>query len=66
MEVRDDGRGFAGIPPDGSSGHFGLTGMRERARAISGALTVESGGGQGTQVKLVLRLDREAGEKRQT
>ena len=66
MEVRDDGRGFAGIPPDGSSGHFGLTGMRERARAISGALTVESAGGGGTQVKLVLRLDREAGEKRQT
>ena len=34
MEIRDDGRGFAGTPADGSSGHFGLTGMRERADAI--------------------------------
>jgi signal transduction histidine kinase len=58
MEIRDDGRGFAGTPPDGSSGHFGLTGMRERAAAINGSLTVESSAGEGTQVKLEVPLNR--------
>ncbi len=65
LEVHDDGKGFAGTPPDGSSGHFGLTGMRERARAINSTLTVESCEGEGTQVKLVLPLDCEPGEKKQ-
>ena len=59
MEIRDDGRGFAGTPPDGSSGHFGLTGMRERAEAIGAALTVESSAGGGTMVRVTLPLTRE-------
>jgi signal transduction histidine kinase/ligand-binding sensor domain-containing protein len=59
MEIRDDGRGFAGTPADGSKGHFGLTGMRERARAINGTLAVESSDGQGTRVQLELPLGRE-------
>ena len=63
MEIRDDGRGFAGMPPDGSSGHFGLTGMRERAAAINGSLTVESSAGEGTQVKLEVPLARGAAGK---
>ena len=63
MDVRDDGRGFAGTPPDGSSGHYGLTGMRERARAIDGTLTVESRAGEGTQVRLELPLRRAAAGK---
>jgi ligand-binding sensor domain-containing protein/signal transduction histidine kinase len=56
MEIRDDGRGFAGAPVDGSSGHFGLTGMRERAASIGATLTVESGAGEGTTVRLALPL----------
>ncbi len=59
MEIRDDGRGFAGSPPDGSSGHFGLTGMRERAEAIGATLRVESSPGEGTTVRLALSLSRE-------
>jgi ligand-binding sensor domain-containing protein/signal transduction histidine kinase len=59
MEIRDDGRGFAGLPPDGSSGHFGLTGMRERAEAIGATLRVESSPGEGTTVRLALSLSRE-------
>jgi signal transduction histidine kinase/ligand-binding sensor domain-containing protein len=59
MEIRDDGRGFAGAPPDGSSGHFGLTGMRERADAIGATLTVESSPGAGTTARLELSLSRE-------
>ena len=64
MEIRDDGKGFAGTPPDGSSGHYGLTGMRERAGAIRGTLTVESQLGEGTAVRLVLPLSREAEKKK--
>lgn len=51
--VRDDGAGF--VPrADGASprGHFGLTGMRERAASIGGSLTVESAAGRGTTVLL--------------
>jgi signal transduction histidine kinase len=63
MEIRDDGSGFTGTHPDGPTGHFGLTGMRERARAINGTLAVESREGQGTQVKLELPLGRETAGK---
>ena len=53
LEVRDDGRGFAASeaavsPP----GHFGLTGMRERAALIGGTLEVTSAPEGGTTVRL--------------
>jgi signal transduction histidine kinase/ligand-binding sensor domain-containing protein len=58
LEVRDDGRGFAAgeeaepaLERDGP-GHFGLTGMRERAAAIGGTLEVSSEPGVGTTVRL--------------
>jgi signal transduction histidine kinase/ligand-binding sensor domain-containing protein len=61
LEVRDDGRGFAG---DGEShsqpGHYGLTGMRERAAAIGGTLEVTSEPGGGTHVRLRTPAPREA------
>lgn len=59
MEIRDDGRGFAGAPADGASGHFGLTGMQERAEAIGATMTVDSSPGAGTTVRLALALGRE-------
>lgn len=56
LEVRDDGRGFDagsnGASPDSSAGHYGLTGMRERAAAIGGTLEVTSIPGEGTTVRL--------------
>jgi signal transduction histidine kinase/streptogramin lyase len=58
LEVRDDGRGFAvggETPPAAereATGHFGLTGMRERAAAIGGTLEVTSAPGAGTAVRL--------------
>ncbi|MGP8174679.1 MAG: two-component regulator propeller domain-containing protein [Terracidiphilus sp.] len=53
VEVRDDGRGFAsGEEPESPLGHFGLTGMRERAAAIGGVLEVTSELGAGTTVRL--------------
>ncbi len=53
LEVRDDGRGFA-VEGDAKSppGHYGLTGMRERAAAIKGTLDVTSESGGGTTVRL--------------
>lgn len=53
LEVRDDGRGFT-ISEKATSepGHYGFTGMRERAAAIGGTLEVTSGPGAGTSVRL--------------
>ncbi|HEX3663605.1 MAG TPA: two-component regulator propeller domain-containing protein [Acidobacteriaceae bacterium] len=62
MEIRDDGRGFAGAPRDGASGHYGMVGMRERAAAIGASLTVESNAGAGTRVRLLLPLNATTGE----
>jgi signal transduction histidine kinase/ligand-binding sensor domain-containing protein len=53
VEVGDDGRGFAsGEEPESPLGHYGLTGMRERAAAIGGSLEVTSEPGSGTTVRL--------------
>lgn len=59
LEVRDDGRGFTaqggvrnGTAPDSPPGHYGLTGMKERAAAVGGALEITSEAGQGTTVRL--------------
>jgi len=53
LDVRDDGRGFAaGDDAVSPAGHYGLTGMRERAAAIGGRLEVTSVPGEGTTVRL--------------
>jgi ligand-binding sensor domain-containing protein/signal transduction histidine kinase len=53
LEVRDDGRGFeSGDDDEPEPGHYGLTGMRERADAIGGRLEVTSEPGVGTTVRL--------------
>ncbi len=51
LKVSDDGRGFAF---DESEGGLGIAGMRERALLIAGELTIESGPGNGTTVRLTL------------
>ena len=53
LRVVDDGHGFdiaAAASSDG--GHFGLTGMQERAAMIAGRLKVESLTGEGTSVTM--------------
>jgi len=61
LEVRDDGRGFAANEKlEPKPGHYGLTGMRERAAAIGGTLEVTSEPGAGTTVRLCASPPREA------
>jgi ligand-binding sensor domain-containing protein len=53
LEIKDDGKGGAPDQQEPQSpGHFGLTGMRERAEAIGGTLEVNSVLGEGTTVRL--------------
>jgi signal transduction histidine kinase/ligand-binding sensor domain-containing protein len=56
LRVRDAGRGIDGavLEAQGTSGHYGLAGMRERATVIGGTLTVTSASGAGTEVQLVI------------
>jgi signal transduction histidine kinase len=58
VEVRDDGKGFA-ADASPSPGHFGLTGMRERAATIGGTLEVTSQPGDGTTVRLCVAARKE-------
>ena len=54
IEVHDDGVGFD--PAQIGAGHYGLIGLRERARLIGGTLNIESTPGQGTTLKVQLPL----------
>lgn len=61
LEVRDDGRGGAlERKVETSAGHFGLTGMRERAAAIGATLGVSSAQGEGTTIRLSVPARSEA------
>jgi two-component system, NarL family, sensor histidine kinase YdfH len=53
LEIRDNGKGFE-LNDKNSAGHYGLLGMRERARLVGGALTVESNAQSGTDVRFVV------------
>ncbi len=57
LSVRDDGSGFdtEKIIPLGV-GHYGLTGMRERAERIGGRLTLKSKLGEGTELLVEVPL----------
>jgi signal transduction histidine kinase/ligand-binding sensor domain-containing protein len=53
LEVRDDGQGFViDWKQESASGHYGLTGMKERAAAIGGRLEIHSEPGVGTTIRL--------------
>ena len=56
MRVRDDGQGIdqQTLAARDREGHFGLTGMRERAALAGGRLTVWSSPGAGTEVELMI------------
>ncbi len=52
VTVRDDGIGFDPAVAEGQPGHYGLLGLRERARIAGGSLEVESAPGAGTTLRL--------------
>jgi signal transduction histidine kinase len=56
LRVRDDGKGIDTAVLSGQEpvGHYGLPGMRERAKLIGGQLTIWSEVGVGTEVELVI------------
>jgi signal transduction histidine kinase len=57
LRIRDDGRGFNPHGPDGSKdGHFGLVGIRERAKSIAGNLSLKSHPGRGTEILVSVSL----------
>ena len=58
LNVRDDGRGFDPANyNNGSGGHFGLVGMRERAREMGGDVRVESSPGGGWEVEVTVPVE---------
>ena len=60
LEVRDDG---VGLPADNGASRpsgIGLIGIRERVRALGGAVTLSSGPGGGTCLRASLPLPRES------
>lgn len=53
MTIKDDGRGFTGNPENfKQNGHFGLTGMRERAQQIGARFQVTSNKDEGTEIQV--------------
>ena len=57
LRIRDFGIGFAPAQVDGpTEGHFGLTGMAERAQRIGGTLAIHSQPGTGTRIEATLPL----------
>jgi PAS domain S-box-containing protein len=53
LRIRDDGCGIElQVLQAGRNGHWGLTGMRERATRIGGLLKISGGAGVGTEVHL--------------
>ena len=52
ISITDDGLGFDQAEP--RPGHFGLQSMRERAAAVGGTLSLVSGVGRGTQVRMTI------------
>ena len=56
IEVRDDGIGFD-VETAVRAGHYGLLGMRERARLVGGEFTIHSAPSEGTQLTLRLPME---------
>lgn len=60
LRVSDDGRGFDPESLSEGNGHYGLTGMRERAASVGGTLHITSADGRGAQIEAVIPADQGA------
>jgi NarL family two-component system sensor histidine kinase YdfH len=54
IEVCDDGVGFEPATISTQIGHYGLVGLRERAKLIGGKLEITSGAGTGTTLRICI------------
>jgi signal transduction histidine kinase len=55
LRIRDDGKGIEpALLEEGRPGHYGLPGMRERARQIGAEFTIWSGVGAGTEIEVTI------------
>ena len=55
FSVKDDGKGIdTATASEGKEGHFGLTGMRERAARIGAKLALDTSAGSGTEITLTV------------
>lgn len=61
LAIRDDGCGFDPVAAPGPrEGHFGLQGMRERAKRLGGSLRIRSEPGKGARVEVFVPLTQGA------
>ncbi|GCE21468.1 sensor histidine kinase [Dictyobacter kobayashii] len=58
LEIRDDGIGLPDLAAIGS-GHYGLVGLRERARQVMGQFEIQSVPGQGTLLAMTFPTNAE-------
>ena len=60
LRVRDDGKGIQPevLRGDGRERHYGLHGMRERAKLAGGELTIWSEVDSGTEIELIIAASR--------
>jgi signal transduction histidine kinase/ligand-binding sensor domain-containing protein len=60
LRVRDDGKGIGPevLRGDGREGHYGLHGMKERAKLVGGNLTIWSELDSGTEIELIIPASR--------
>lgn len=56
LMISDNGIGFLPAEVIGRAGHYGLVGLRERARILGGSLEIQSQPSQGTTIKIQLPL----------
>jgi ligand-binding sensor domain-containing protein/signal transduction histidine kinase len=64
LDITDDGTGFdVENAPAKDSGHYGLTGLRERAEQIGGKLMIQSAPQQGTTVRVELTTTRNRNQR---
>lgn len=56
IDVCDDGVGFDPTRIDRETGHYGLLGLRERARSLGGQMCIESVAGKGSRLRFTIPL----------
>jgi ligand-binding sensor domain-containing protein/signal transduction histidine kinase len=64
LRVRDDGKGIGPevLRGDGRERHYGLHGMRERAKLVGGKLAIWSEVNSGTEIELIIPASRAYGK----